>query len=178
MSRMRFIAQMQGEERIVEVDNHGQDDGYYTMTLDGKTYHVDAQLMKSHIVSLLIDNHSYDVDVEKMTNEPLDGRMGVRVRGRVCRFEMLDERRTKMKEAASSHLAVGGAALIESPMPGKVVKLLVKEGDEVTQGQGVVVVEAMKMENELKSPKEGVVTQIKCKEGATVEAGAPLVLIE
>jgi len=63
-------------------------------------------------------------------------------------------------------------------MPGKVVKVLVKPGDAVTTRQGVVVVEAMKMENELRSPKAGTVTQVTAAEGMSVEAGAALLVIE
>ena len=136
--------------------------------------------MRSHIVSALIDSHSYDVDVEKVGNvdDTLNGRLKVRVRGRIVEVDILDERRRKMKEAASGVLGAAGLAVIESPMPGKVMTLLVAEGDEVTQGQGVVVVEAMKMENELKSPKDGVVVSIVCKEGQAVTAGAPLLSVE
>lgn len=178
MAKMRFIANLHGNEHIIVVDNHGRDDGAYTMTLDGKSFDVDAKLMKSHIVSALIDNHSYDVDVERASPEPLDGRLAVRVRGRVVRFEMLDERRKKMKEAQSSRFEHAGAATVSSPMPGKVMKLLVGEGDDVVEGQGVVVVEAMKMENELKAPKAGTVTVIRVKEGDAVESGAAMLVIE
>jgi biotin carboxyl carrier protein len=62
-------------------------------------------------------------------------------------------------------------------MPGKVVRVLVKAGDEVAEGQGLVVVEAMKMENELKSPKAGTVTELHAVEGATVESGAKLIVV-
>src|SRR4030065_584755 len=73
---------------------------------------------------------------------------------------------------------VAGKARAASPMPGKVVKLLVKEGEEVKSDQGVIVVEAMKMENELKSAVAGKVKEIFVKEGEGVEAGAKLVLVE
>lgn len=178
MAKMRFIATLNEREHVIVVDNHGQDDGVYTMTLDGQSFDVDAKLMKSHIVSALIDNHSYDVDVEKQSPEPLDGRLAVRVRGRVVRFEMLDERRKKMKEAQSSRFEHAGAAVVSSPMPGKVMKILVGEGEEVKEGQGVIVVEAMKMENELKAPKAGTVSSIKVKEGDAVESGKPMIVIE
>jgi len=178
MARMRFIGNIGGEEHVVEVDNHNADDGYYTMTLNGHAYEVDAQLMKSLLVSALIDHRSYDIDVEKQSTDPLDGRLSVRVRGRVVRVDMLDERRKKMKEAQSGRLDHGGAAMVSSPMPGKVMKLLVGEGQEVVEGQGVVVVEAMKMENELKSPIAGTVKSIEAKEGDAVEAGAALVFIQ
>jgi biotin carboxyl carrier protein len=67
---------------------------------------------------------------------------------------------------------------VQSPMPGKVVKVLVAVGDEVKSGQGVVVVEAMKMENELKSPKDGKIKAVAVKEGQAVEAGQSLVTLE
>lgn len=180
MSKLRFIGEANEKEYVIDVDNHGNDDGYYTMTLNGKSYEVDAQLMRSHIVSMLIDQRSYDVDIEKTgdPNDTLDGRMNVRVRGRVVSLDMLDERRRKMKEAASGHFGGEGALTVESPMPGKVIKLLVQEGDTVERGSGVVVVEAMKMENELKSSKEGVVTRIDVKEGDSVASGQVLLVIE
>jgi biotin carboxyl carrier protein len=73
---------------------------------------------------------------------------------------------------------VEGVQEINSSMPGKIIKILVAEGDEVEQGQGLVVVEAMKMENEIKSPKAGVVKKVGVKEGEAVEAGALLVVVE
>jgi biotin carboxyl carrier protein len=67
---------------------------------------------------------------------------------------------------------------IVAPMPGKVVRILAREGTEVQAGQGIIVVEAMKMQNELKSPKQGVVQKIEVTEGATVNAGDVLVIVE
>ena len=71
-----------------------------------------------------------------------------------------------------------GPSAVQSPMPGKVVKLLVAVGDEVKSGQGVVVVEAMKMENELKAPRDGKIKAVTVKEGQTVEAGQSLVTLD
>jgi biotin carboxyl carrier protein len=180
MTKMRFIADIEDATHTVEVDDHGSDDGKYTMVVDGKSYVVDAALMRSQIVSMLIDNHSYDVDVDGtgQANDTLDGRMQVRVRGRVVRLDILDERRRKMREAASAHLGGAGTAKIESPMPGKIVRILVKEGETVTRGQGIIVVEAMKMENELKSPKDGTIGSLQVKEGQAVTGGAFLCVVE
>jgi len=75
-------------------------------------------------------------------------------------------------------MGVEGVQEIKSSMPGKIVKVLVAEGDEVEQGQGLVVVEAMKMENEIKSPKAGFVKKVGVVEEETVEAGALLVVVE
>jgi biotin carboxyl carrier protein len=177
--KMKFVAFMDGKEHVVEVQKDA-DNGSYHMSLDGRAFEVDARRMPSQIVSMLLDNKSYDVDLERIAKrtDTLDGRVHVRVRGRVMRFEILDERRLKMKEAQGMRLDVGGLASIDSPMPGKVIKILAKEGDEVKEGQGIIVVEAMKMENELKTPKAGIVKEIKVKEGDAVEAGARLAVIE
>jgi biotin carboxyl carrier protein len=180
MTKRTFIADLDGAQHTVVVDNRDRHDGTYLMSLDGKDYEIDAHAMPSQIVSMLVGHSSYDVDLERVgdPDDTLDGRIHVRVRGRVVRFAMLDERRHKMKAAAGAHLGGAGSARIESPMPGKVLKLLVKDGDVVKQGQGLVVVEAMKMENELKSPKDGTVVQIACKEGQAVTSGALLVVVE
>ncbi len=91
---------------------------------------------------------------------------------------VLHDERTEQLQAAMGTGGMEGKQAVVSPMPGKVVKLLVKLGDEVTLGQGVVVVEAMKMENELKSPKAGKVTAVSVAEGAVVENGTVLLSVE
>lgn len=178
--KMKFVATMDGKQQTIEVQKDEENPDLYHMSLDGKPYDVDARRMPSQIVSMLMDHKSYDVDLERIArkSDTLDGRIHVRVRGRVLRFEMLDERRLKMKEAQGFRFDVGGVVSIDSPMPGKVIKILKKEGDEVKEGEGIIVVEAMKMENELKTPKPGKVKEIKVKEGEAVEAGARLALIE
>ena len=79
---------------------------------------------------------------------------------------------------AASHVADGGPQRVTAPMPGKIVKLLVKAGDNVQARQGVVVVEAMKMENELRARAAGTVSEVRVTEGTSVEAGAILVILE
>jgi biotin carboxyl carrier protein len=101
----------------------------------------------------------------------------VLVRGQVARVDVADERRLRLR-AGSAGFTAEGKQVINAPMPGKVVKVLVKVGDEVKEGQGLVVVEAMKMENELKSPKAGKVVELLAKEGTTVENNAKLVVVE
>lgn len=178
--KMKFIAMMDGKQHIIEAQRDEGDTDVFNMTLDGRPYKIDACRMPSQIVHVLMDNKSYDIDLERIAkkSDTLDGRVHVRVRGRVMRFEILDERRLKMKEAQGFRFDVGGVVSIDSPMPGKVIKILAKEGEEVKEGQGIVVVEAMKMENELKTPKAGKVKEIRVKEGDAVESGARLALIE
>ncbi len=117
------------------------------------------------LYSVLLDGTSYEVRVLGNTitvnNHPFD-------------VEIEDPRRWKRSgSAAGAH----GRATINSPMPGKVVRLLVQLGDQVEAGQGIVVVEAMKMQNELKSPKAGRVAEIRVSENDGVAAGTVLVVI-
>ena len=89
-------------------------------------------------------------------------------------------RATWATRAGRSHTAGegGGAQRIVAPMPGKIVKILVKPGDRVGPRQGLVVIEAMKMENELRSRGTGIVVEVRVAEGASVEAGAVLVVVD
>jgi pyruvate carboxylase subunit B len=91
--------------------------------------------------------------------------------------EALDERTRAIREMAGGE-DVEAEKTVVAPMPGLVLRLEVAEGDQVVEGQGVVVVEAMKMENELKAPADGTVTRISVSAGDTVEKGATLVVLE
>ncbi len=99
----------------------------------------------------------------------------ISIDGYCFRFELDDPRQWKRGGGgAEAH----GRASILAPMPGKVVRILVRVGDEVAAGQGVLVVEAMKMQNEMKAPKDGRVTAIEVKENDSVTAGAVLAVVE
>lgn len=180
MTKMKFVGIIDQQEHRITVDDHDKVDGIYTIELDGKMFHVDAQAMPSQIVSALIDHKSYDLDLDDKdrSSDPLDGQFSVRVRGRVVSLEMLEHRRKKMKDAAIAHFAHTGIVQVASPMPGKILRYLVEEGDQVVEGQGLVVVEAMKMENELQSPKDGSVKKIQIPAGAAVDGGTILMVIE
>jgi biotin carboxyl carrier protein len=169
---MRYFAKLQGEKEAVPVDIEPLEGTRYRLTLHDKTYTVDALTLDHGAVSLLVDGMSYHVEFEETGDE-----VGVLVRGQVARVDVADERRLRLR-AASGGFSVEGKQVISAPMPGKVVKVLVKQGDEVKEGQGLVVVEAMKMENELKSPKDGKVVELLAKEGTTVENNAKLVVVE
>ena len=118
------------------------------------------------VYSILRDGASYEARV--VGNE-------IVINGCRFPFEADDPRQWKRKGGGA---AGSGRAAITAPMPGKVVRVLVKEGDEVMAGQGIVVVEAMKMQNEMKSPRDGRVTSISAKPGDSVNAGAALATIE
>lgn len=118
------------------------------------------------VYSVIVDGVSCEARV--LGNE-------ITIAGHRFTFEIDDPRRWKRSSgAAGGH----GHANITAPMPGKVVRILAAAGDEVTAGQGIVVVEAMKMQNELKAPRAGRIASIDCKENDSVNAGGILAVIE
>ncbi|HYO58896.1 biotin/lipoyl-containing protein [Archangium sp.] len=169
---MRYFAKLQGQKEAVPVDIEPAGENRFKLTHGGKTFLVDALTLDHGAVSMLVDGTSYSVEFDENGDE-----VQVLVRGQVSRIDVADERRLRLR-AGSAGFSVEGKQVISAPMPGKVVKVLVKVGDEVKEGQGLVVVEAMKMENELKSPKAGKVVELPAKEGTAVEINAKLVVVE
>jgi biotin carboxyl carrier protein len=146
--------------------------GRYAVTLDSHTFELESLVLPHGAVSMIVEGKSFSVEFDEKGDE-----VSVLLRGQLTRFDVADERKLRLR-AATAAFTVEGKQTITAPMPGKIVKLFVKVGDAVTEGQGLVVVEAMKMENELKAPKAGTVTEIVTNEGATVENGAPLLVVE
>lgn len=147
--------------------------GLYQVRLDdGNELPVDVRRVEPDVWSLLINGESYECTIEELKNN----RLRVTVRGATWDIEVYDPRRRR----AGGSLGAGAAGqqIITSPMPGRVVRLEVTVGDKVVAGQGIIVVEAMKMENELNAEVGGTVTEIKVDAGQTVEGDQPLVIIE
>ncbi|PWT81817.1 MAG: hypothetical protein C5B57_09775 [Blastocatellia bacterium] len=194
---LQFEAEIGGRLRTLVVKDQG---GGFAVAVDGRSCRVDAARIGADMLSLVI----YDVLPKGDTIERPGASAGDRptdaagLDGRAGSYEV-----TVWRDRASGRLdvkiglatiAVGldgsrrrrddggharsGPQLVVAPMPGKIVRLLVERGQVVRSGQPLVVVEAMKMENELRATGEGTVRQIHVTEGASVEAGAPLVVIE
>jgi biotin carboxyl carrier protein len=119
------------------------------------------------VFSILMDQRSYTVTHL--------GEGELLVNGHVFRVEVIDPRKRQSKKGAA---ATEGRQAVAALMPGRVIRVLVKVGQEVEAGQGLIVVEAMKMQNEMKSPKAGRVAEVKTNDGATVLVGDVLVVIE
>lgn len=168
---MRYYAMLEGRQRTVDVEPIGG--SRFRVSIDGgEPRLVDAERLEAGTVNVLIEHRSYDIDLEE------DGEgFAMLVADELFRLEILDERRMRLREAKGK-FSVEGPQVIRAPMPGKVVKVLVEAGAEVTEGQGIVVIEAMKMENELRATKNGTVAAILVKEGQTVEGGTELARIE
>ena len=144
----------------------------YAVTIDGQEHLVDAHQVQSSVWSILYGSTSFEVDVQGRKDDEFE----VLISGDCYKFTLMNEQRKALMRSGGKGAA--GKAMVTSPMPGKVVKILVAEGDEVKADQGVIVVEAMKMENELKSAVTGKVKEIFVKEGEIVESGAKLLLVE
>jgi acetyl/propionyl-CoA carboxylase alpha subunit len=144
--------------------------GRYTVTIDGRPREVDWRPVGGPFVSLLLDGRSHDVGLE-----PRPGGYRVRVGSHDFAVELLAPTRV---DAVAARRAPAGPARLLAPMPGRVVRVLAEPGQEVEAGQGLVVMEAMKMENELRSPRAGRVVEVHARERQTVETGSLLVVVE
>jgi biotin carboxyl carrier protein len=159
---MRLTAEVGGRRRTVEVRMR---EGRYTVILDGRPLDLDMQRTGAGFLSLLVAGRSHSVGLEKTAA----GYM-VRVSGQAIDVALFEG----ASAAASAH-AASGAARVTAPMPGKIVRVLVEEGQEVEAGAPLVVIEAMKMENELRAPRGGRVEKLGARAGQAVEGGALLV---
>ena len=146
-------------------------DGLWHCRLDGKEIRIDPVLTRPDILSVLIEGKAYEI---KREHTPTDMHLWV---GPVRYAAEIRDPRSLRSRRQSADQGTGPRKLV-APMPGKVVRLLAKQGSEVEAGQGLVVVEAMKMQNEVKSPKRGVVQKMIATEGSTVNAGDVLVIVE
>jgi biotin carboxyl carrier protein len=148
----------------------------FAVTVDGRPYHVDAARIDAQTLSLVVDTvlrRSYEVTV---TPEPVTGLLTVTVAGVAVTVGVNGRRRWGRKDEAGA--SGSGPQRLAASMPGKVVRVLVKTGDAVRARQPLVVVEAMKMENEMRAGRDGTVGEVHAREGHSVEAGALLLVIQ
>lgn len=176
MSNQRFVATFGEQKEEVQVTALG--DGRYRVMLGGIAHEVDARRFGGGSLSLLIDHQSYDLELEvaQGTTESL-GHYNILVRDKLVQLTVRDERHERMG-LSPKPFKVEGHQLLTAPLPGKVVRIFVEPGQEVEEGAPLLVIEAMKMENELRSPKKGRVSAVLVKEGKAVEAGARLVSVD
>jgi biotin carboxyl carrier protein len=145
-------------------------DSGYIVVIDGEEYHLDLTEPETNLYSVLVGDNAYEVVVR------LDGEMvNVDVAGR--RYEVtVEDPMTALTR--SSRFAVDGTQVVRSAMAGKILEVMVKVGTEVSQGDALLVIEAMKMENEIRSPKDGTVTHVHVTPGQTIESGTDLLIVE
>lgn len=167
---MKYFVEIDGVEKTVSLQR-GEDGKSWTCVVnDQESFKVDKQAALNSI-HLLTENSTYAVHLSEVSQDMM-------IQGARHRIKVTTPLMRAMNDANRTGSATGDGGLIISPMPGRIVKTLVNEGAEVSAGQGVIVVEAMKMENELKSTTSGRVKRIHVSEGDLVDANAPLVEIE
>lgn len=172
---MKLEIEIQGRLRIVELTS-GASSGRYCVNLDGKPLEIEARLLRPGLLSILIDGRSHRVVLEDDAPASNGTDPALYLEGRRFPYRVEDPRSLKTRRAHAG--GSDGPKAIKASMPGRVVRVLVKHGQPVEANQGVVVIEAMKMQNELKSPKAGTVAEMRVAPGDTVTAGDVLAVID
>jgi biotin carboxyl carrier protein len=173
---MKYEITIDGERRSVEFTPSEFDfsrrkngSARVEFTVDGRSVEADAARISHGVYSVLIGGRSLEV-----TTEETPGGLLVRIGGREFQLEIFDPRSWRGGRGAGIELE--GRQQLIAPMPGKIVRVLVSTGQKVNAGEGLLVIEAMKMQNEIRSPKSGTVEKL-AKEGQTVNAGEILAIV-
>ena len=171
---MKLKAQLLGKEHQVSLSLAG---GAVDVAVDDRHYDLQVRELASGEYLLINGSNIYKCRVSARSGSLASGQsFAVVLRGQSYEVALVDPKRLRSGQSTGAHHP--GAAEIVSPMPGKIVRVLVQPGDKVEAGAGIIVVEAMKMQNEMKAPKAGIVVSINAEEGATVNAGDVLAVIE
>ncbi len=168
---MKLGIDLNGYLRTLELGRAGERRQY---SLDGKRLEADALEVAPGVYSVLIEGKSFEVRVEPRADASGEA-LRVLVGGREFSGEVRDPRRWRRHHGAAAEAQ--GRQQVTAPMPGKIIRLLVQPGDAVEVKQGLIVVEAMKMQNEIRSPKTGTVERLMVAEGQTVNTGEILAII-
>lgn len=156
---MKYITTVEGKEFTVEVLDEKH------ISVNGKVYEVDFESVSGQpVYSLIVDGRSHESYVARG-----DDNWQVLLRGRLYPITVEDEREKRLRAAAGGGVTEGGEFVLKAPMPGLVVAVPVSEGQEVKKGQVILILESMKMQNELKAPRDGTVQRVKVKAGESVE---------
>lgn len=159
-------------ERTAKIEILEQNESFYKVRIDNKEYELDVEKVSEGIYSVI--NNGQSTNLEMIEGETINA-YKVNTLSNYYEIEVIDARTRYLMSTKGEHQS--GDNIVMSPMPGKVVRIPVEEGQKVEKGQTVIVISAMKMESEYKSPVTGTVHHILVKEGATVEGHQPLVEI-
>jgi biotin carboxyl carrier protein len=164
---LRIPLKIRGEERTIEISG---DDGHRSFLVDGQLLDADVVGIAPGLYSILLDGRSFEAHVR----EPANGDVVVTIGGEEFSVRIGDPRQWR---GAGTLLAAEGRQKITASMPGKIVRILVAAGQSVTAGQGLVVIEAMKMQNEVRAPKSGRLESLLVAEGQAVNGGEVLAIV-
>jgi len=164
---MKYITTVDDKDYLVEIIDEKH------IIVNGKIYQVDFESVGGQpVYSLIVDGKSHESYVQQG-----DDNWQVLLRGRLYPVVVEDEREKRLRAAAGGGVAESGEFHLKAPMPGLVVTIPVAEGQEVKKGQVLLILESMKMQNELKSPRGGRIGRIRVKAGETVEQKQTLLSI-
>jgi biotin carboxyl carrier protein len=164
---MKYVTTINDETFAIEINHEDE------IVVNGEPYAIDfVNIGEGNLHSLLINNESYEALVEER-----DGQWQVLLRGNLYTAIVADERTERMSARSTSLVPDSGEVSIKAPMPGLVVAIPVEEGQQVEVNDPVIILESMKMENELRAPREGVVERIAVTPGDSVEMQQVLVVI-
>jgi len=166
---MKYGVVINGARRSAEFTLPAGNGSHATFSVDAREVTADATRVSHAAYSILIGGRSLEVTIEEKSGELL-----VRTAGREFRVEIFDPR--SWRRGKGGGIELEGRQQLVAPMPGKIVRVLATPGEQVTAGQGLLVIEAMKMQNEIRSPKSGTVEKL-ATEGQTVNAGEVLAIV-
>ncbi len=166
---MKFEVAINNTRRVVELERDAE---RWRISLDGKVVDADTVEIAPNIFSILLDGKSHEIRVASTSS----GTLTLQTGRHEFTAEVTDPRAWRGRRHGT--LEAEGRQQILAPMPGKIVRVLVQAGEKVEAGQGLLVVEAMKMQNEIRSPKSGTVERLLVKEGQPVNAGEILAWID
>jgi biotin carboxyl carrier protein len=164
---MKYITTINDREYDIEIGHE------HEITVNGEKYEIDFRdIAEGGILSLMLNHRSLEGIVEER-----DAFWEVLIHGELYNVQVQDERAYRLSKARGAVAAVTGEVTIQSPMPGLIIAVPVSVGLPVKSGQPVIILESMKMENELRAPRDGVVVRVSVQAGASVEKGQTLVTI-
>lgn len=163
-----YYAEIKDQEYKIEIISDNQ------VVINGERYSFDFQVLRQLLsYSLLIEGDSYEINVYQD-----NGIWEVLLRGKHFSVNVEDEREKRMRLAAGQGAVLEGAVTLLAPMPGLVIDIPAKEGQDVKEGDVLIILESMKMQNELRAPRDGKVSRIKVAENDNVERKEPLLVLE
>lgn len=165
---MKYVATIDGQDFTIDVEHNGR------ISVEGVSYDVDLESIDGRsLFSLILNGASYEVFVERESR-----RYFITVAGDRYEVQVEDERMKRLRERAGIKHEETREFTITAPMPGLVVAVAVEKGQRISAGDGVVILEAMKMENEIRAPRAGIVERIRVSAGQTVNQGDVMIEVK
>ena len=165
---MKYITTVGEKEYEIEILGDGR------VSVDGAEYTVDFEPVSGQpVFTMLVDGQSYEATIHEEDEDWI-----VLLHGQRYTANVEDEREKRLRAAGGAGEDGSGEFILKAPMPGLVVKVPVKEGDEVKQGDVLVILESMKMQNELKAPRDGIVKRVLVNDGESIEQKTEMIYVE